>query len=115
MEGTSKQPRPRAEGQYSRSRCRGERRLRILPQVMQPDVTRTLFQGVCPMSNYTRVLLLICILGFGLAVAQIGVAPKTAVRMTSPVPEEFIRVPVQRVVLYKNGVGYFEHSARVCG
>src|ERR1700680_4190426 len=25
------------------------------------------------------------------------------------------RLPVKRVVLYKNGVGYFEHSARVDG
>ena len=29
--------------------------------------------------------------------------------------EERDRLPVQRVVLYKNGVGYFEHSARVRG
>src|SRR5215470_1612014 len=27
----------------------------------------------------------------------------------------FARLPVKRVVLYKNGVGYFEHSARVHG
>jgi len=67
------------------------------------------------MSNYTRVLLLICVLGFGLAHAQKGVAPKTAVKTTPPAPEEFNRLPVQRVVLYKNGVGYFEHSARVRG
>src|SRR6202140_2843521 len=26
-----------------------------------------------------------------------------------------VRLPVKRVVLYKNGVGYFEHSARVDG
>ena len=66
------------------------------------------------MSNYTRALLLICILGFGLAQAQKAVAPKTAAKTTPP-PEEFNRLPVQRVVLYKNGVGYFEHSARVRG
>lgn len=66
------------------------------------------------MSNYTRALLLICILGFGLAHAQKAVAPKTAAKTTPP-PEEFNRLPVQRVVLYKNGVGYFEHSARVRG
>jgi hypothetical protein len=65
-------------------------------------------------SNYTRALLLICILGFGLAHAQKAVAPKTAAKTTPP-PEEFNRLPVQRVVLYKNGVGYFEHSARVRG
>src|SRR5436190_20069538 len=28
---------------------------------------------------------------------------------------ESSRLPVKRVVLYKNGVGYFEHSARVHG
>ena len=67
------------------------------------------------MSNYTRVLLLICVLGFGLAHAQKGVAPKTAVKTTPPAPEEFNRLPVQRVVLYKNGVGYFEHTGRVRG
>src|SRR5882672_10262118 len=30
-------------------------------------------------------------------------------------PETGSRLPVKRVVLYKNGVGYFEHSARVHG
>ena len=30
-------------------------------------------------------------------------------------PDEPSRLPVKRVVLYKNGVGYFEHSARVHG
>ncbi len=30
-------------------------------------------------------------------------------------PEPSNRLPVQRVILYKNGVGYFEHSARVRG
>src|SRR5260370_28443800 len=29
--------------------------------------------------------------------------------------EQSSRLPVKRVVLYKNGVGYFEHSARVRG
>lgn len=63
------------------------------------------------MSNSTRVLPLICVLVLGLAHAQKAVAPKTAAKTTPP-PEEFNRLPVQRVVLYKNGVGYFEHSAR---
>jgi hypothetical protein len=30
-------------------------------------------------------------------------------------PGDSSRLPVKRVVLYKNGVGYFEHSARVHG
>ena len=29
--------------------------------------------------------------------------------------ESSARLPVKRVVLYKNGVGYFEHTARVHG
>src|SRR3954470_9245537 len=29
--------------------------------------------------------------------------------------EAVARAPVKRVVLYKNGIGYFEHSARVHG
>ena len=29
-----------------------------------------------------------------------------------PAPD---KLPIRRVVLYKNGVGYFEHSARVHG
>ena len=32
-----------------------------------------------------------------------------------PAPDDSARLPVKRVVLYKNGVGYFEHSARVRG
>ncbi len=30
-------------------------------------------------------------------------------------PEQATRLPVKRVVLYKNGIGYFEHTARVRG
>jgi len=40
---------------------------------------------------------------------------KTPVNAAAPPAEEYTRLPVQRVVLYKNGVGYFEHSARVRG
>jgi hypothetical protein len=67
------------------------------------------------MSNCIRMLLLICALGFGLAHAQKSPTPKTAAKTTPPASEEYNRLPVQRVVLYKNGVGYFEHSARVRG
>jgi hypothetical protein len=67
------------------------------------------------MSNCIRMLLLICALGFGLAHAQKSAAPKTALKTTPPAADEYNRLPVQRVVLYKNGVGYFEHSARVRG
>jgi hypothetical protein len=47
---------------------------------------------------------------------------KTAAPDNSPKPSDAVgsaesnaRLPVKRVVLYKNGVGYFEHSARVHG
>ncbi len=36
-------------------------------------------------------------------------------KRANPEPIESRTLPVQRVVLYKNGVGYFEHSARVRG
>jgi hypothetical protein len=34
---------------------------------------------------------------------------------TDRAPESAARLPVKRVVLYKNGIGYFEHTARVRG
>jgi hypothetical protein len=41
---------------------------------------------------------------------------KSPVAASAPaVSEATGRLPVKRVVLYKNGVGYFEHSARVHG
>ncbi len=33
----------------------------------------------------------------------------------SPAPPNAVRLPVKRVILYKNGVGYFEHSGQVTG
>lgn len=45
--------------------------------------------------------------------------PKASTETSSSVPGEtsssLSRLPVKRVVLYKNGVGYFEHTARVHG
>ena len=67
------------------------------------------------MSNYRRVLFLVCVLGFGLAHAQKGVAPKTASKDDAPGARAVQSSAGSRVVLYKNGVGYFEHSARVRG
>jgi hypothetical protein len=54
------------------------------------------------------------------AAAEKEPVSKTATKSTppaaaNPANEERDRLPVQRVVLYKNGVGYFEHSARVRG
>ena len=40
-------------------------------------------------------------------------APKPAVQISTS--DDSSRLPVKRVVLYKNGVGYFEHAARVHG
>ncbi len=40
---------------------------------------------------------------------------KKAEGQLSPTASDSTRLPVKRVVLYKNGVGYFEHSARVHG
>jgi len=68
------------------------------------------------MSNCFQSLLLVVVFGFGFAAAQSSSAakPKTP-STTPPATDEYNRLPVQRVVLYKNGVGYFEHSARVRG
>jgi hypothetical protein len=48
----------------------------------------------------------------GMANAQPKPAGRTSVDLAAESQE---RLPVKRVVLYKNGVGYFEHSARVRG
>ncbi|MGO9167180.1 MAG: carboxypeptidase regulatory-like domain-containing protein [Candidatus Sulfotelmatobacter sp.] len=66
------------------------------------------------MSNSIRVLLLIT-LTLTLAHAQKTAVVKEPVSAAVPASDEYNRLPVQRVVLYKNGVGYFEHSARVRG
>jgi uncharacterized coiled-coil protein SlyX len=47
-----------------------------------------------------------------IASAQQGPSTRTATDFAAESQE---RLPVKRVVLYKNGVGYFEHSARVRG
>lgn len=47
--------------------------------------------------------------------AQSKPADKKPQATPPPAKESAARLPVKRVVLYKNGVGYFEHSARVHG
>ena len=42
-------------------------------------------------------------------------APKSSSIVPRVTRSESSRLPVKRVVLYKNGVGYFEHSCRVHG
>lgn len=56
-----------------------------------------------------RWFLLVLILVVG------GAAPGPAQQSSSNSDADSARLPVKRVVLYKNGVGYFEHSARVHG
>ena len=41
--------------------------------------------------------------------------PQPAPATPSASTESTSRLPVKRVVLFKNGVGYFEHTARVHG
>jgi hypothetical protein len=49
-------------------------------------------------------------------VSQTSPAQSTAPATQAPTAVDFsARLPVKRVVLYKNGVGYFEHAARVHG
>jgi hypothetical protein len=52
---------------------------------------------------------------FSSAFAQTKPKPRPAVTPTITVNDPSARLPVKRVVLYKNGVGYFEHLARVHG
>jgi hypothetical protein len=47
------------------------------------------------------------------AIAQKTGTPDNPVVPPAPAGDGGARLPVKRVVLYKNGVGYFEHSARV--
>src|SRR4030088_2535234 len=43
--------------------------------------------------------------------AKVSQTPATPAKT----PDSSSRLPVKRVVLYKNGIGYFEHTARVRG
>ena len=67
------------------------------------------------MSNCIRVLVLTFVFASGFADSQNIPATKPASKPAASGSEDYNRLPVQRVVLYKNGVGYFEHSARVRG
>lgn len=50
-----------------------------------------------------------------ISILAIGAALCSAQQSSSTSDADSARLPVKRVVLYKNGVGYFEHSARVHG
>jgi hypothetical protein len=45
----------------------------------------------------------------------LGLALSTTALAQSSAPANTVRLPVKRVILYKNGVGYFEHSGHVNG
>jgi len=62
------------------------------------------------MSRFILVLFVASALPASLAGQQKTEAPKSV-----PATDSAARLPVKRVVLYKNGVGYFEHSAHVRG
>ena len=71
------------------------------------------------MSRNIATLCLVLSISF-FAFAQKNVQAPTKVpskneQSISASAESGARLPVKRVVLYKNGVGYFEHSARVHG
>jgi hypothetical protein len=62
------------------------------------------------------VTLLTAISLLGFSQAQTSSPAKTVPPKESAAPtENDARLPIKRVVLYKNGVGYFEHSAKVHG
>ncbi|MGB6632947.1 MAG: hypothetical protein WBD25_10445 [Terriglobales bacterium] len=42
-------------------------------------------------------------------------AEPVGLQVAEKTPDSAARLPVKRVVLYKNGIGYFEHTARVHG
>ncbi len=62
------------------------------------------------------VVLLITLFLSGVIIAQTKPAPTPAPKETASAAADGVTVlPVKRVVLYKNGVGYFEHSGKVRG
>jgi hypothetical protein len=63
------------------------------------------------MRRYVLILCACAIVMMPVAQAQ---GPAPAPRVVAPAPAA-ARLPVRRVVLYKNGVGYFEHVGRVRG
>ena len=65
-----------------------------------------------------RLLAVVCLAAFTVASAQSSKPSKSAVSPPAPpVPPQGVLkdLPVRKVVLYKNGVGYFEHAGSVSG
>lgn len=67
----------------------------------------------CALSPIVILILVLC--GIPFAGQTKKAPPKTAPLYRSTASDSSSRLPVKRVVLYKNGVGYFEHTARVHG
>jgi hypothetical protein len=66
----------------------------------------------------TIVVVLSAVVSLSVASAQTKPAPRQSTepsKAAEPANSDSARLPVKRVVLYKNGVGYFEHTARVHG
>ena len=70
------------------------------------------------MRSTIGAVLFLLLANFAFAQAKPQQAPAYSVakpKTSNEQSAESSRLPVKRVVLYKNGVGYFEHSARVHG
>jgi hypothetical protein len=76
-----------------------------------------LFTGGATLRSYRWVILSIILLAIG-SYAQTKTQAQPVKASAVPATtnsSDTARLPVKRVVLYKNGVGYFEHSAKVHG
>ena len=68
-----------------------------------------------------RILAVFCLVAFTLTLAAQppstpAAKPKAAAPQAQPAPPQVVKdLPVRKVVLYKNGVGYFEHAGTVLG
>ena len=67
------------------------------------------------MYSRIRILLFLSLLTFPSFASQIPLVGKPVGVVSEKGPDSAARLPVKRVVLYKNGIGYFEHTARVRG
>ena len=68
-----------------------------------------------------RIFAVYCLVAFTLPLAAQTkatpqVKPKATAPQAQPAPPQVVKaLPVRKVVLYKNGVGYFEHAGSVTG
>jgi len=59
--------------------------------------------------------LCLCLLLSGSILAQDGPVKSAKTKSQVPAANSSVPLPVSKVVLYKNGVGYFEHKGKVRG